>query len=587
MINTLLTQFVQAQRHRRTQRFDRQAGFTILSALLALAIGATVTYGQVQGQLTKLQITDGQIEGDLFSRVRDAQNTYALENYPSLQADMPVLKNGITLAFGNTPGQSLAPRVEDLVAMGYLVNGTTPVSNKVPGAIYRVVFNKLPAGCAPLACDIVGDAYIDRPYVRTGTTEANGPSIGAFIERVGGDATVSLTSAPGVLISANQVQTTNPVAGGPAGVIGARVGFGSSGFGRFVVIGDSRDPKLRGGLTVGGVIVTNPGYTLDVRGNTSLRGDVNLIDPATGISCIDMLAAAGSISVKCQGLINARVGTFTSAIDSVRVGSNNAAEPNAVATLGRVLGQKGFFGGNGSVFGDNAGGAATGNPNGIQTSNRFSVVNGAGDENFAVNQAGVTSSKAGFLSSRLSMDVPVVVGTSCGSAAAVTPGTVTNQAATTALAALSSGGLATCVNGSWRAIAQIAAPGEGCAQAGYSAISSVDGRTLTCKTGVYIQQSDLTSSFVLISQERVVDNQLVNLPVCGQLGTGKGQAVPVLTGQSETSNTPTGVGSFQRRIEVVGSQWLIVLKDQNGQTLTQSPGPPLVAEGLLQSYCYY
>lgn len=579
MNHTLSTQFMQAQRggmHRRGQ----QAGLTVLGALLALAIGATVTYGQIQGQLTKLQITDGQLEGDLFNRVKDAQNTYALENYPSLQRDLPVAKNGVSLAVGTAPGQSLSPRVEDLVSMGYLVNGTTSSSNKIAGGTYRVVFSKSPAGCLPVACDIVGDAYIDRPYVRTGTTEAMGPSIGAFIERVGGDATVSLTSAPSVLISANQVQTANPVAGSPAGVIGARVGFGSSGFGRFLVVGDSRDPNFRGGATLGGVIATNPGLTLDVQGNTSIKGNLSLVDPATGTSCIDMLNVTGQISINCQGLLNARVGTFSSAIDSVRVGSNNVAEPFAVSTLGRMMAQKGFAGGNGSLFSDDFGGPGTGNPNGIKTASRFSVVNGGGDENFVVTQTGVTSSKAGLLSNRLGMDAPVVVGAACGSAQAVVPATPSNLAATTALAPLNGGGLASCVGGVWVAISQIAAPGSACASSGLSALSSVDGRALMCKTGVYIQQSDLFSSFVLMSQARVSDGAVVDKPVCGQLGSGLGQGVPVLTGQLETSNTGNGTGSFERRVEVNGSQWLIVLKDRNGLSLTQN-------EGLLQSFCYY
>ena len=579
MNHTLLIQLIRARRER-TQCLDRQAGVTIFSALLALAIGATVTYGQIQGQLTKLQITDGQLEGDLFNRIKNAQNTYALENYSSLQRDLPVIRSGLTLVAGSEPGQSLSPRVEDLIAMGYLVSGITATTNKVVGGTYRVIFSKTPLGCVSTACDVIGDSYIDRPYVRLGSNEALGPSIGAFIERVGGDSTVSLASAPGFLISADQVQTPNPVSGSPAGVIGARVGYGSSAFGRFLVIGDSRNPNFRGGATIGGVIRSNPGFTLDIQGNTSLKGDVNIIDSATGTSCIDMLSTTGTVNINCQGLLNAHVGKFNSSIDSVRVGSNNAAEPYAVSTIGRVMAEKGFSGGNGSIFSDNITGPGTGNPNGVKTSSRFSVVNASGDENFVVTQAGLTSSKTGFLSNRFSMDAPVTVGAACGAAAMVAPATPSNLAATTALAALTNGGLASCVNGVWIAITRIAAPGSSCAAAGLSALSSVDGRALMCKTGVYIQQSDLFSSFVLMSKLRVSDGFLVDKPVCGQLGSGFGQGVPVLTAQIETSNTANGAGSFDRRVEVSGSQWLIVLKDRNGQPLTGN-------EGLLQSYCYY
>lgn len=576
------TQLLRSSRRGR-QGLGRQAGLTILSALLALAIGATVTYGQIQGQVTKLLVTDGQLEGDLFNRIKDAQNTYALENYPSLQNDLPVTKNGVTLPVGGVVGQTLSPRVEDLVAMGYLVNGTTSASNKIEGGTYRVQFRKSPAGCAPTVCDIVGDSFIDKPYFRTGTTEVQGPSVGAFIERVGGDAAISLTGTPAVFISANQVTTANPVSGNPAGVIGARVGFGSSGFGRFLIVGDSRDPNFQGGTTINGSLRALPGTAFNVRGNSRFDGNVALVDPATGVSCIDMLNVVGQISIKCQGLLNARIGTFTSAVDPVQIGSNNASDLASVTTSGRIQAIKGFLSGASSLFSDDYAGPGSGNPNGIKTNTRFSVVNGAGNETFETSQNGVTSSSSAFLSNRLGLALPVILGSACGTPQALAPGGAgaTTTSATTALAAIAGGGLASCVNGTWSPVSLPASPGSACAADGTAATSVVDGRALTCKNGVYLQMSDMLSAFVLMETIRVTDGSIVQKPTCGQNGAGVGTPTPIILAQLEASITDAGTASFFRSVEDASStQWRAVLKDSQGNSLTS-------AEALFQSFCYY
>ena len=44
----------------------------------------------------------GRIQGDLLIQVQEAVNTYALENYPALQNNLPVVKNGAIV-----PGQRL------------------------------------------------------------------------------------------------------------------------------------------------------------------------------------------------------------------------------------------------------------------------------------------------------------------------------------------------------------------------------------------------------------------------------------------------------------------------------------------------
>ena len=560
-----------------------QAGLTILSALLALVIGSVVAMGTIQSQVTKTYIQDGEFEGDLFNRIKDAQNTYALENYGALQNDLPVVKNGVTLVFGNAVGQSLAPRVQDLVGMGYLNAGTTPTSNKIENGTYRVVFRKTPAACVAAACDITGDSYIDQPYLRRGTVEPLGPSIGAFLSRVGGDGTVSLITAPALMISANQVTTANPVAGNPAGVIGARVGFGSSGFGRFLVVGDSRDPNFRGGTSITGVIPASGGLSLNVTGATNLTGaltvsgpiqgssDVTLID-GTGTTCVKLYAATGQVDVNCSGILNAKAGTFTGPSGTVKVG-DTALAGYTIDSQGRIQGQAGFYTALQSVFGDN--------PNGIRFSGaNFTAQNSFGVDQFAVKSDGSVGARKSLASPILGLSDPVLVGAACGTAGAIVPAGVANNVATTALAPLAGGGLASCVGGVWTAITNIATLGSVCTVDGVSGISNADGQALTCKKGVFMRVNDLLSNFVLMQTYRVTDGSVVNKPTCGTLGAGVGLPLPVLLGQVESSAT----SSFTRRVDDVNATtWRVVLQDSLGASLAGNPN----ADALFQAFCFY
>lgn len=581
-----MTQIITAWNRKRAGAGSRraQAGLTILSALLALVIGSVVAMGTIQSQVTKTYIQDGEFEADLFNRIKDAQNTYALENYGALQNDLPVTKNGTTLAFGTTNGQSLAPRVQDLVAMGYLNPGTTATSNKIENGTYRVAFRKTPVGCLPATCDITGDAYIDQPYLRRGSVEPLGPSIGAFLNRVGGDGTVSLITAPGLMISANQVTTPNPVAGSPAGVIGARVGFGSSGFGRFLVVGDSRDPQFRGGTSITGTIPASGGLSLRVTGATNLTGaltvggpiqassDVTLIDPGTGTTCVKLYAATGQVDVNCSGILNAKAGTFTGPSGTVKVG-DTALAGYTIDSSGRIQGQAGFYTALQSVFGDN--------PNGVRFAGaNFTAQNAGGVDQLAVKNDGSVGARKSLASPILGLSDPVVIGAACGTAGTIVPAGAANNVATTALAPLVGGGLASCVSGAWTPITNIATLGAACTVNGISAISDTNGQSLICKKGVYMQVSDLLSSFVLMQTYRVSDGTLVPKPTCGAVGAGVGLPLPVLIGQVESSPNVT----FTRRVDDVNaSTWRVVLQDSNGASLGGNPN----ADALFQAFCFY
>lgn len=230
----------------------QQQGFGVISALLGLVIAAVVTMGVIQGKSAETQVNAGRLEGDLINQIKEAVNAYTMENYPALQSDLPVSKTvlgvPITLASGTAPGQSMAPTIDNLVAMGYLSAGTRSTASL--GGSYQVQLRKEPAGCVGLACNIPGTLYIDQAVTRLGSSEMRGVTVGSLMQRVGGDVLVSLNTNPAVLTAMNGADVPNPLPGTPAGVVGARVGFGASGFGRFLVMNDPRDPNFQGKVTV-------------------------------------------------------------------------------------------------------------------------------------------------------------------------------------------------------------------------------------------------------------------------------------------------------------------------------------------------
>lgn len=221
-----------------------------MSALLALVIGSIVMAGQIQGQKTAATVRSASIQAGMMNNLKAAANQYAVENYLALQNTISVTKNGVTLAAGAAPGQAMSPTIENLVAMGYLPIGTSSASS-MPEGNYRLQFEKLPAGCVSTSsvCNVTGVLYVDRPLLTQGTTEMNGPAIATVIEHVGADVLVSLNTDAGQLVSPSGATVTNPL-GSNAGVIGARVGFGSMGFGNFLIVNDPRDPNFQGNVTV-------------------------------------------------------------------------------------------------------------------------------------------------------------------------------------------------------------------------------------------------------------------------------------------------------------------------------------------------
>jgi hypothetical protein len=359
------------------QKRNRQAGFALLSTLLALVIAALLARQQMEGSQIKLQMDAGRIEGQVATLISEATNNFTMENYPALQNNLPVTKNGVTLAHGYGVGNSFGPTVAILVDMGYLRAGTPAESLYVMGGSYRIRLRKEPAGCLGIACNISGLVYIDRAAIVPGTTDMNAPMVGAFATQIGGSALFSTNANAFFLAGPAGVPVANPLGPTP-GVLGVAVGFGAAGFGPFLVLNDPRNPNFQGDLTAKGgiesrtsVSVTNATDTCNLASlwvNTSsfsefivrsatcvqrawIRGDGTIgVADAGGMRRADLDGNTGNIS-SYDSTGTKRSGFTYNAVDQSEAFADNLRNSAAPRSLnaagvdidGRVYGRLGQF----------------------------------------------------------------------------------------------------------------------------------------------------------------------------------------------------------------------------------------------------
>lgn len=354
-------------------------GFAMISTLLALIIAAMLTKTQLEAQQLNAQLKAGEVEAGVINLIAEATNAYAMENYPALQMAMNVSKNGIVLANGTGVGQSMSPTVANLIDMGYLPIGTSAQSIYIPGGSYQIRLRREPALCTGTACNIPGVVYVDRAATLFGSTQMNAPMINGFTTRLGAPAMISTNSSPANLVAMSGAAMANPL-GAVEGVIGSAAGFGAAGFGRFLTLGDPRDPNFQGEVTVNGklesrtnVAVTNAADTCDViqmvrnagnfgelltRGSTCAvgawvngTGVIGVSNGAGGPKRVEMDGGAATMTVYAADGTTPRAGfVYNGASESVAFAENlrnnaTAASGNqaGISSTGEVYGRQGRF----------------------------------------------------------------------------------------------------------------------------------------------------------------------------------------------------------------------------------------------------
>lgn len=293
----------------------KQAGVLMVEMSLALLISALAAVGIMREQIRVETMRSADIEADTLEIYRLALQRYTDDYYQDIQINTsPITRGTQTLAPGAAAGQTLQPTVANLIGMGYLPNGFINQTIMVDGGTYENRILREPAGCVATACNVNGFAYVSVPYNVRGAAEVNGPVVGQMLNRLGGQAGVSVPGAAANITGAGSawggpLDIPNPVAGAPAGVVGIRFGYGSNSLLSYVRIQDVRDPNLLGNLTVAGNV--SAGGTLNATGATTLTtlttSGATTINGAATVN--NTLAVTGAVTGQADITSRTNVGT--------------------------------------------------------------------------------------------------------------------------------------------------------------------------------------------------------------------------------------------------------------------------------------
>lgn len=265
---------------------QRQRGFLLLEAALAIILGLLVAFWTYKANYKAELATQSMAQADNLKNVANAAETLVLEHYMDYQAGLPITRSGVTLPFGSSFGQALAPSLDQLRSMD--LGLTSPASNfgsykSLVNATYKISIKRIPQGCesSPLGatCNITGLVCFDKPVTDYSATDANDIdtfAIGKMIGEIGGNGGASLVGSKTQITGSGAAWSEpNPITNQPAGIVCAKFGFGAAGFGQFLRVKDTRDPDFQGGMTLSGKVSESP-YSLIVNGDTNIEGSLTI-----------------------------------------------------------------------------------------------------------------------------------------------------------------------------------------------------------------------------------------------------------------------------------------------------------------------
>jgi len=547
----------------RTSR-SRQRGNALVFALLGLLVSALGAAGMIQADRLKARQAAGNGEATILEKLRDATNDAIFDSLAAIRNGVAFGRHGVTITPVDSGGDlAWKPTVAELAAMGYLPPGWTATASALNAAPYAISFARVPAGCAPSACNVEGLVVLRGP-IQAGAAGSDGAVIGPILTRIGADSGVSLpTDAGHIQGFGNTWLADNPVPGQPAGVVAVRVGTTSSSFGQFIRIGDTRDPNLQGNLTVAGNALFGDGTTRS-EFRSALQVDAQPVElrDGSGAACVS-LRSDGTIDILCNGVLSASTGVFkdTSGHVSTLAGTG-------LVTSGSVTAQDGLSTPAMTAFGPDDPQALV-----VKAGDLF-VRNPAGTALLRVAADGdVTAARdlvagGAVQAQRLTLSGTVNEGDAC------TPGQV---------AMMASGGLATCQGASFRATSRYASLGAPCATAGLQAVDASSGDSLVCRGGYYASQSALTSSRVYMAGFVVRHGDYISAAVAlpnGCPATASPiapQATIFLLPQSDAETVGNPV--LNRNASWTGQGWTI--------SLTDGTGAPTASDVVAEVYCLY
>ncbi len=526
-----------------------QRGFGLTETVLALTAISVAAAGFWRLWLAERRVEQAQLEAQAVQLHASALGTYVQEQWAQLQAGQPVTKAGTSLPAGAADGQTMAPTVAQLIAMGYLPNGFSATAPYTTGA-FRARLGLTPPGCAGLNCNIEGLAWLDRPIVRRDTGEVDSLALAAMMRKVGVDAGLAPPADPAnVYGNGGSWTLANPTPA--AGTFGVRFGAGSSGWSSFLRVADSRDPNFQGPVSV--------------------RGDL-----AVGATPCVRLLAGGTVQVDCAGVVNATTGNFSGAVSSGST-TTGALSATGAATLASTLSVGGAVTTTSDV---NAAGAisvgntltALGRISGqrLQPTGSYSPGAACADNNAVAGN--VTGSGLVLCSGGLWRPIvtQAVAGAGCGPEGSL--------ATADGVALLCSGAV-------YVPLARFASTGTAggaCSTVGVATMDAATSIALVCRldrlggAARWYAVNDLLSNWVEVGRTAVADGGVIAKPLCESTPGSSGTPAIHLTPFIEGSTNST----FDRYVVDGTSSWTVYLRDSTGAVL----GGAIAAA---QTYCVY
>lgn len=545
-------------------RRSAQGGSMMVEVSLALILSALAAVGTMQALIRADLMSSADTEADSLLLYRKALQDYTDEFYSELQNNLPITKNSVTLAAGTAPGQTMQPTVANLAAMGYALDGFSNVPLLVDGAAYRNVIRRIPVGCTGLACNIVGEAYVDRPYRIRGTTDPDNNIVGQMLSRMGGLGGASIEGSEADITGAGAAwSAANPVAGAPAGVVAARFGIGSSAMSAYVRMNDVRDPNLQGAFTVAGNTTLN-GATTTIAGSTTVNNSLTVTGQttlqATTATTID---ATGTIRSTADIVSDANVGASdVAACLRAALSASGEIVSRAVNCVSRVVVD------NTGVQVNSSTGTARARLDG--NTGLVSVNSAAGAQVIGLDGG----------SGRMTAQLVNAAMSATSGAACTTNGDIATDAS-------AAGTLLVCRAGTWRRPGlDEQALGGACSVDGQLAqTSSMEG--LICRGGFWRLINDRLTAVVSMDLWSGNGSGVVPAPACGVGGTAD-VAVAALQGGADYGGVPPR-NRFEFRVTGTGP-WTVdpVLVDQSGSAYSSSFAGAAYALGwTATTYCKY
>jgi len=548
----------------RTPRRQAVRGYSIVEVLVAITIMAILgIYGNAKyARESEEVIAEG--AGLHIKMVATAAERLTLLNFDNYANGLPI------------PGVAnpLQPTVAELVALGRL-NAGFPSG---PGALptrQSLRIDILKTNCPGENCELVtlvcttapltlGGAYTRFDLVQTVVDQQDGS---------GGQSAIGA----GGFIRGPAINVANPV-GNVEGIACGSSLLDTALYQRFVQRQDTRDPDLKGNLTVAGA--TTIGGATTINNNATVTGTMNVGGDTSLGGCAKIIASTGRAGFGCTDP-NDLPGGYTGGVRS----------PDVVAH-GRILASDNpgsFTGANGAY----AYAGVEGGVGELRTSGRA-----AGDRLTPLGQytpgTACAAADEGSISRRAGGTGLVVCQTLSWRtlATGAAPGDVCSPEG--AMATAASGVALLCVNGQYQGmdtIIRAGTPGQACSNPGVLAIDTANANeSLLCRTNPaggtarYMRLRDITANLTFVQAVEVSDiaygaSGAMTKPLCtpaaGQTSVAIVQLVPKAVSSSDGGQSLYAVD--------LGTSWNFYLRNGAGGLLTGTP----YATAIAQVFCYY